>query len=122
MADINGISRDIIGAAMRIHKMLGPGLFESVYVTLLSDAVERIGYFVEREKQIPIEFEGRKFQKAFYADLFIQGCVLVECKSSATITALDFKQTLTYVRLIPCHLGLILNFGAESLGIKRVVN
>lgn len=122
MADINVISRDIIGVAMRIQKALGPGLFESVYVTILSDSLERIGYFVEREKPVPLEFEGRKFQKAFYADLFVQGCVLVECKSSPTITSLDFKHTLTYIRLIPCPLGLILNFGAESLGIKRVVN
>jgi GxxExxY protein len=119
--ELSGI---VIGCAIRIHSGLGPGLYESVYETLLVSDLTRRRLNVERQKSMPFEFDGIVFEKGFHADLVVEGKLLVEIKSIAQIGPAQVKQTLTYMRLLDIRLGLILNFGAASMrdGIKRVIN
>src|SRR5688500_8975204 len=118
------LSGVVIGCAIRIHSGLGPGLYESVYETVLVSDLTRKGFEVERQKSLPFEFDGIVFEKGFHADLVVEGKLLIEVKSIAQIGTVQVKQTLTYMRLLELKLGLILNFGAASMrdGIKRVIN
>src|SRR5687768_15025472 len=120
--DPNSITRDIIGSALRIHTAIGPGIFESVYRTILADDLRRKGYFVEMEKEVPIVFEGRRFERAFRADILVQNSILVEAKSVADLAPVHFTQVVTYLRLLDLRIGLLLNFGSKSLTIRRVAN
>lgn len=122
MNDLNAISFQVIGTAMRIHTSLGPGLFESAYEVVLADALEQRAFHVERQKLVPITFEGRVLDRGFRVDLLVNGCVVVEVKSVPTLAPIHSKQVLTYIRLLPVRLGLLLNFGEPSLVIKRIAN
>jgi GxxExxY protein len=122
--DTDQLSHIVIGAALRIHSGLGPGLFESVYeIVLFRDLLSR-GLFVERQKPVTFTFDGYVFDRGFVADLVVEGQLLIEVKSIPKIGALEIRQTTTYLRLMDLRLGLILNFGASSMreGIKRIVN
>jgi iron complex transport system substrate-binding protein len=109
---------------MRIHSALGPGLFESVYETVLAGKLAEQGYKVDRQLPINIEFEGTRFTNAFKIDLLVEGRLIVEIKSSEQVSALHAKQLLTYLRLKNLPVGLLINFGCLTIkdGIKRVVN
>ncbi|MEX0907602.1 MAG: GxxExxY protein [Gemmatimonadota bacterium] len=122
--DINIVSGQIVDTAFRIHKALGPGLIESVYETVLSRDLARRGFLIERQKSISFEFEGLHFENAFRADIMVERAVIVEVKSVAVVGAIHQKQLLTYLRLLDCRLGLLLNFGAPLLkqGIFRIAN
>lgn len=124
MDNLNQISGAIVGAAFRIHTRLGPGLLESVYETVLARDLTRAGLFVERQKYISFDFEGLWFENAFCVDLVIERAVLVEVKSAKAVIDRDYKQLLTYLKLMDLRLGLLLNFGAARIkeGIKRVIN
>jgi GxxExxY protein len=113
-----------VDAAFHIHSKLGPGLLESVYEVILAKELERRGVFIERQKAVPIEFEGLHFEEGFRADLIVERAVVVELKSVETLASVHYKQVLTYLRLLDYRLGLLLNFGASLLkdGIKRIVN
>jgi GxxExxY protein len=122
--DLNVITSEIIGASIRIHRKLGPGISESVYETILARILVDQGHFVERQKGISFEFEGFWFEDVCRADLIVDRSVVVELKSSRQISAADEKQLLTYLRLLDCRVGLLINFGAAFLrdGITRIVN
>jgi GxxExxY protein len=120
--ELRRITELIIGSALRIHTVLGPGMFESVYREVMADDLVRKGLHVEVEKTFPIIFEGRSFNKAFRVDLTVEHQVLVELKSITQIAPIHLKQLLTYLRLLQCRVGLVLNFGRMSLEIKRVAN
>jgi GxxExxY protein len=124
MQDLNLISGAIVDASLRIHKKLGPGLLESVYEVLLARDLMRLGLDFERQKVVSFEFEGVRFEDAFRVDLLVEGLVVVEIKSSPTTTYVYEKQLLTYVRLLNCKLGLLLNFGEALMksGIRRIAN
>jgi GxxExxY protein len=124
MKDIDDISRDVIGVAMRIHRDLGPGLLESVYETVLAAKLEAMGYEVDRQKPIDIEYEDMRFAGAFRIDLMIDGRLIVEIKSVDQLSKAHAKQLLTYLRLTGQPVGLILNFAGETMkeGIRRLVN
>lgn len=121
---IDDISRDVIGVAMRIHRELGPGLFESVYETILAGKIAELGYRVDRQKPVNIEFEGTQFPAAFKIDLLIDDRLIVEIKSVDRPSAAHAKQLLTYLRLTQLSVGLVINFGGATLkeGVKRIVN
>lgn len=97
-------------------------MFESVYREVMADDLVRKGLHVEVEKTFPIVFEGRSFDKAFRVDLAVEHKVLVELKSVTQIAPVHVKQLLTYLRILQCRVGLVLNFGRISLEIKRVAN
>ena len=123
-ADLEKIAQDVVHTSIHIHKHLGPGLLETVYEVVLARKLENLGYIVERQKVIPIEFEGMVFDEGFRADLVVNGCFIVELKSVESLVPVHPKQLLTYLRLTRFRLGLLINFGEELLknGIKRIAN
>jgi iron complex transport system substrate-binding protein len=124
MNELNRITGAVVGAALRIHTGLGPGLVESIYETIMARDLNRMGLMVERQRAVSFDFEGLWFDNAFRLDLLVENAVIVEVKSHSSITAAHEKQLLTYLRLLDLRVGLILNFGAPLMkeGIKRVVN
>ena len=124
MKPINELTREVIGLAMRVHSALGPGLFETVYETVLAGKLEEAGYSVRRQVAVDIEFEGTCFPNAFKIDLFVDERLILEIKSIAALQPVHTKQLLTYLRLRNLPVGLILNFGGATMaeGIARVVN
>ena len=124
MKDIDEVSGDVLDIALRLHRALGPGLLESVYEALLASKLEEIGYTVVRQAPVAVEFEGLLFECAFRADLIVDGRLLVEVKSIERLQPVHGKQLLTYLRLTNQPVGLLINFGGETLkeGVRRVVN
>ena len=124
MRDVETISEIAVDCGFRIHQQLGPGLLESVYEALMASSLARRGLSVERQKVIPIEFDGMSFAEGFRADLVVDGRLLVEIKSIDRLAPIHGKQLLTYLRLTKQPLGLLMNFGAATFkeGLKRVVN
>lgn len=124
MKDIDLISGDVIDLALRIHRKLGPGLLESVYETVLAGELLEMGYSVDRQRAIDIEFEGRHFPAAFRVDLLVDGRLIVEIKCTEGLSKAHLKQLHTYLRLTGHPVGLLINFAGATLkeGLRRVVN
>lgn len=124
MKDLEAVSGDVIDVAIRLHRSLGPGLLESVYESLLASKLASIGYPVARQQLVDIEFEDVRIAGAFRIDLLVDDCLLVEVKSVERLLPVHGKQLLTYLRLTEQPVGLLINFGGETLkeGLKRVVN
>lgn len=119
--DVTGV---IIDAAVRIHRTLGPGLLESLYESLLACELGRRGLRADRQRLISFSYDGIDIEDAFRADLLVERRVIVEVKSLERLAPVHTKQLLTYLRLTDLRVGLLLNFGAETMreGVKRVVN
>lgn len=124
MDEIDIISGRVVDLAIRLHRDLGPGLLESVYETVLAGKLAAAGYAVERQKAVDIEFEGSLFAAAFRIDLLIDHRLILEIKSVDRLMPVHAKQLLTYLRLTKQPVGLLLNFGGETMkeGIRRLVN
>jgi iron complex transport system substrate-binding protein len=124
MREIDEISGEVLGVAVRLHRDLGPGLPESVYESLLAGRLHDLGLKVERQKAISAEFESVRFEAAFRADLIVEDRLLVEVKSIDRLMPVHSKQLLTYLRLMKQPVRLLLSFGGATLkeGVKRVVN
>jgi len=122
--DLEAISGDVIDVAIRLHRELGPGLLESVYELVLTNKFTRMGYRVDRQRLVDIEYDGVVIHAAFRIDLVVDDCLLVEVKSVEKLSPVHGKQLLTYLRLTKQPVGLLINFGGETLreGIKRIVN
>ncbi|HEX6306913.1 MAG TPA: GxxExxY protein [Longimicrobiales bacterium] len=122
--DLNTVTGSIVDSAVRIHSKLGPGLVEAVYESVLARDLMRRGLHVERQKTISFRFEDLHFEDACRCDIVVEQTVIVEVKSVSKIITLHEQQLLTYLRLLDCKLGLILNFGAPLMkeGIKRIAN
>jgi GxxExxY protein len=120
----NEISSVIIREAINVHKILGPGLLEKVYIEALYHKLLQCGLKVFKEYQFPIIFEEIKIECGYRVDLFVEDKVIVEAKSIDQIAEIHVAQTPTYLRLSRRMLGLIINFNVRLLknGIKRVVN
>ena len=120
----NEIATQIVDAAYRVHTTLGPGLFESVYETVMAHELTRRGLQVTRQQAIPVVWEDVHMEVGFRADLIVEGKVIVEIKSIEAIASVHRKQLLTYLRLTGKKLGLLINFDTELIkdGISRVVN
>ena len=119
------IGKAILDAAFKVHTILGPGLLESVYEAALSRELVKRGHQVERQRAIPVFYEGELLEEVgFRADLIVDGLVLVELKSVVEIHDLFKKITWNYLRFIPLQLGFLLNFNEAHLknGITRIVN
>ncbi|HUD91266.1 GxxExxY protein [Sphingobium sp.] len=124
MVEIDRISGDVLNLALRVHRELGPGLLESVYEMILATKLAAMGYAVERQRAIDVEYDGLRFDAAFRIDLLVDGVLLVEIKSTERLNAAHAKQLLTYLRLTKQPVGLLINFGGATLkeGVKRIVN
>jgi len=118
------IGTAIVGAAMKIHTALGPGLLESAYETCLLYELEKQGLSGRRQVQIPVQYEGLTIDNGYRADLLIGGLVVVELKAAETILPVHRSQLLSYLRLGEFKLGYLLNFHVAHMrdGIVRMVN
>ncbi len=122
--DINNLTGEVIGAAIEVHKHLGPGLLESAYEECLCHelSLRKISY--ERQKQLPISYKQVKLDLSYRIDVVVEGRIILELKSCEKIENIYKAQLLTYLRLSGLKLGLILNFNVPIMkeGILRVVN
>lgn len=120
----NEISKIIVDVCYKIHSTLGAGLFESVYERILVIELKERGLQIERQKTIPVIWEGRKIEKGFKADIIVNKKVIIEIKSVEYVLPVHHKQLLTYLRLTGLKLGLLINFNEPLIkdGITRIVN
>ena len=124
MVEIDRISGDVLNLALRMHRELGPGLLESVYEMILAAKLAAMGYAVERQRAVDVEYDGLRFDAAFRIDLLVDGVLLIEIKSTERLNPAHAKQLLIYLRLTKQPVGLLINFGGATLkeGVKRIVN
>ncbi len=120
----NEIAKQILDAAFAVHTKLGPGLLESVYEVVMAYELQKRGLTAERQKPMPILYDGIRFDEAFRSDLVVNGKVIAELKSVEVLLPVHVKQLLTQLRLSGLKLGLLINFGEAHLknGIKRIIN
>lgn len=111
----------IIGMCMDIHKILGKGLLEIVYKDALEFELKTHGILYEREKKYEVHYEGITLKHHFFADFVIDNKIIIEIKSQQGVAEDHYKQTLNYLGISKCKLGLIINFGNDSLQQKRIV-
>jgi GxxExxY protein len=120
---LNQISEAIIGAAISVHRELGPGLLESAYEACLEYELLDLGFDVKRQQAVPVIYRGFHVDCGFRVDLLVNGLVIVELKSVETLNRIHDAQLLTYLKLTKLHLGLLMNFNVTRLidGIRRLV-
>lgn len=121
---LNDLSYAIIGAAMKVHRVLGPGLLESAYEACLEYELKKLGFDVQRQKPIPVIYEEVHLECGFRADLLVNDLIVVECKAKEKLHPIDKVQVLSHLRLMGLQLGLAINFHEIDLtnGIRRIVN
>lgn len=117
-----GLTSRIIGAAMEVHRVLGPGLLESAYEACLVWELTERGLRVERQSPVPVRYKGIDLDCGYRLDLLVEDSVIVELKTVRTFDPIHTAQLLTYLRLTGHRVGLLLNFAAPTMkqGIKRV--
>ncbi len=122
--DENQISKIIVDCCYKIHKTLGPGLLESVYIEVLIYELRKMGLHCKKEVGIPIHYEDIIFEIGFRADLIVQDLVIIELKAIEKVLPVHKKQLMTYLKLTGKKLGLLVNFNSNLIkdGIERVVN
>lgn len=120
----NELSNKVIGCAMKVHSALGPGLLESAYEECLYYELKKTGFNVERQKPMPLVYDGLKMDCGYKLDLLVEGKLVLELKSVDALNDIFLAQTITYLKLSNLRLGLLINFNVLHLkdGIKRVVN
>ena len=122
--EYNELTHSIIGAALEVHKILGPGLLEAVYEDCFVEELQLRGLRVERQVHTPIIYKGREVGNPLIIDILVEGCVIVELKTVQELLDIHSAQLLSYLRLTGKKLGLLINFNTVHLrdGLKRVVN
>jgi len=122
--DINQLSSKIIGAAIQVHKALGPGLLESAYEECICYELSYQGFSFERQKPLAINYKGIKLDCGYRLDIVVENAIILELKSCEKIEPIHKAQLLTYLKLSGLNLGLILNFNVPVMrdGIVRIVN
>jgi len=120
----NEISYKIIGAAIEIHKTVGPGLLESAYENALAFDLREIGYNVKQQAPMPFIYKNVKQDIGYRIDLVVNNKVIIEIKSIESLAPVHYAQTLTYLRLSGLKLALLINFNSKILkdSIHRIVN
>jgi GxxExxY protein len=117
-------SGDVIGAAIEVHRLLGPGLLESAYELALDKELQLRGHCVERQKPVALEYKGVALGDAYRIDLLVDDCLVVEIKAVEGLLPIHEAQLLTYLRLAGKRFGLLVNFNEKLLknGVRRVTN
>jgi GxxExxY protein len=120
---VNELTGAIIGAAIEVHRVLGPGLLESAYQECLCRELDLRRIRFKRQHPVPVEYKGLRLDKGYQLDLLVESFCVVEIKSVDALHPIHEAQTLTYMRLGNWKVGLILNFNVEVLkdGIRRLV-
>lgn len=118
------LTKTIIGAAIEVHKALGPGLLESAYQECLFYELSNLGLNVKKEVSLPIIYKEIKLNHGYRIDLLVENRIVLELKTVESFTDVHFAQTLTYLKLGNYPLGLLINFHTKLLknGIKRFIN
>ena len=121
---LNRLSNVIIGAALRVHTALGPGMLESAYEACLFFELTALDLKVERQKSLPLVYRGHHLDCGYRVDLLVEGLVIVEVKAVERLERVHSAQVLSYQRQLKLKLGLLINFNVRWLqdGIKRIVN
>jgi GxxExxY protein len=121
---LDAITRKIIGAAINVHRALGPGLLESAYETCLAFELQQLGMKFERQRPLPIRYRGITLDCGYRLDLVVENCVIVELKATEGLLPVHQAQLLSYLRLTGLRVGLLITFNVPVLkrGLKRIVN
>ena len=124
ISDLNAITEVVIGAAIEVHRRLGPGLLETAYRKCLAYELRKRGLEVTEEHPIPVIYDDVHLECGFRADLLVAGEVVVELKAKSAIHPVDKAQTLSHLRLMDLQVGLLINFHEVKLvdGLQRIVN
>lgn len=122
--DINTITDKVIGAAMTVHRALGPGLLESAYEACLVYELTELGLDVAQQKALPLQYKKVQLDCGYRLDLLVEKQVIVELKTVAALAPIHEAQLLSYLKLSGCKVGLLMNFNSQLLkdGVKRIVN
>ncbi len=117
------LTEQVIGAAIEVHRVLGPGLLESAYEQCLAHELAQRGLRFRRQVDVPLLYKGTTLDVGFRADLVVQDAVIVEVKAVEALLPVHIAQLVTYLRLAGKHVGLLVNFNSKVLkdGLKRVV-
>ncbi len=121
---VNALTEAVIGAAIKVHKALGPGLLESVYVTCLVFELRRMSFKVRVNVPVPVTYDGVHLDLGFRLDVVVEDCLVLEIKSVKKLAAIHDAQVLTYLKLSGFPVALLLNFNVTLLkkGVKRLIN
>jgi GxxExxY protein len=122
--NLNTLTHDIIGSAIEVHRCLGPGLLESIYLECLCHELRMRNIVFDREVSVPLRYKGLILDHGYRLDLLVAGCIVVELKSVEKLLPIHEAQLLTYLKLKRLPLGLLLNFNVATLraGIVRIAN
>lgn len=121
---LDSITRRIIGAAIEVHRRLGPGLLESAYEACMAHELRQIGFKVEQQKPLPVTYKDVKLDCGYRLDLVVEDPVIVDIKALERLAPIHDAQSLSYLRISNKRVGLIINFHVRLLksGLKRIVN
>jgi len=122
--NLNTLTHDIIGSAIEVHRCLGPGLLESIYLECLCHELRMRNIVFDREVSVPLRYKGLILDHGYRLDLLVAGCIVVELKSVEKLLPIHEAQLLSYLKLKRLPLGLLLNFNVATLraGIVRIAN
>lgn len=121
---LNDLTERIIGCAIKVHRVLGPGLLESAYEVCLMHELTKAGLQAERQVKVPIVYEGLQLDADYFIDILVEDTVVLELKSVEHLLPIHEAQLITYLKLANKKLGLLMNFNVTLLknGIKRRIN
>jgi GxxExxY protein len=122
---LDALTESIIGAALEVHRELGPGLLENAYQACLTYELLGRGLSIERQKPLPVVYKGQRVDSAYRLDLVVEGLIIVEIKAIERLERVHSVQLLSYLRFAKCPIGLLFNFHAGFLtrdGLRRVAN
>ena len=121
--DINEITEAIIGAAIKVHSQIGPGLLESIYEKCLGIELAKTGLRFETQAPVYVLYDGIKIGEPFFVDMLVERSVVVEIKAANRLHPVHTAQLISYLRFTRCHVGLLINFHSYSIrtGLKRIV-
>lgn len=117
------LTQTVIGAAIEVHRELGPGLLESIYEQCLAEELRQLGLAYEKQKPIPLKYKGKSLDQELRIDLYVESQLIVEVKSVEQLLPVHEAQLLTYMKLTDSRIGLLINFNEALLknGLKRMV-
>jgi GxxExxY protein len=122
--DIEEISTEIVDAAIKVHRALGPGLLESAYQRCLGYELRKRGLYIETEVTLPLVYEGQQIDAGYRIDMLVENCVIIENKVVDQLLPIHEAQLITYLKLKDCRIGFLLNWNVLLMknGIRRRVN
>ena len=122
--EVNDLTKTIIGAAIEVHRTLGPGLLESTYEACLFYELEQQGIFVERQVELPVKYKNVRVEIGYKIDLLVENQVIIEVKSVKELLPVHMAQIITFLKISNKSKGLLMNFNEAKLidGVKRISN